>query len=314
MSGPTWQCSVDDVHMNTMMKRRGHHRQDVIAFLQDHVADQRWKLTFPPSGRGQETYIAHSSGGSYFVKLGAYVPRYEVMASLDLTPAVIASGHLEDGVSILVQPYVDGRNPSWQDFRHHLFQVATVVNRTHHSPALRSTLPAAPSEAYRDVGLAALRRVQKKWDGYRARVPVVANEVDQILVQLEEEIEGFAGSGLVASHNDVCNGNWLIAPGGTVYLVDLEAMSHDDPAHDMGALLWWYYPPELRADFLQRAGYPYDGAFRKRMRVRMALHCLDILLPRDGSFDRFDAASFAEALVDFRAVVAGRENPQGYDD
>jgi hypothetical protein len=50
------------------------------------------------------------------------------------------------------------------------------------------------------------------------------------------------------------------------------------------------------------------------MRVWMTLHCLDILLSRPGSYDQFDAAAFAAALVDFRAVVAGRENPQGYGD
>jgi aminoglycoside phosphotransferase (APT) family kinase protein len=142
---------------------------------------------------------------------------------------------------------------------------------------------------------------------------MVANDVDQALARLQQEIQDFVGSGLVASHNDICNGNWLISSDGKVYLVDLEAMSLDDPAHDMGSLLWWYYPPDLRPEFLASAGYRYDESFQHRMRVRMGLHCLDILLPRVGSFDRFHATTFAEDLADFRAVVAGRENPQGYD-
>ena len=142
----------------------------------------------------------------------------------------------------------------------------------------------------------------------------MANEVDEALARLKQEIQDFVGSGLVASHNDICNGNWLIAWNGKVYVVDLEAMSLDDPAHDMGSLLWWYYPSELRTGFLESAGHQDDEAFRNRMRVRMALHCLDILLPRVGSFDRFHANTFVEDLVDFRAVVAGRENPQGYGD
>jgi hypothetical protein len=296
------------------MQKRHQHREEVIAFLRDHLTGDRWELTLPPSGRGQETYIAQSNGDSYFIKLGAHLPRYQVMASLDLTPAVIVSGHLADGTSVLVQPYIQGRNPSWHDFRHFLPRIAAVVNKTHGSPALRSILPIALSETYRDVGLAAARRVQRKWEQYRAQVPAVADDVDEALVHLEQEIQGFVGSGLVASHNDICNANWLIASDGQVYLVDLEAMSLDDPAHDMGSLLWWYYPPEFRPGFLASAGCPYDGAFRKRMRVRMALHCLDILLPRVGSFDRFHADTFAENLVDFRAVVAGRENPQGYGD
>jgi hypothetical protein len=46
----------------------------------------------------------------------------------------------------------------------------------------------------------------------------------------------------------------------------------------------------------------------------MALHCLNNLLPRAQSFDKFDATSFEENLTDFRAVFEGRENPRGYDD
>jgi hypothetical protein len=35
-------------------------------------------------------------------------------------------------------------------------------------------------------------------------------------------------------------------------------------------------------------------------------------LPRKGSFDSFKPKHFHEELDDFRAILAGRENPQGY--
>jgi len=95
--------------------------------------------------------------------------------------------------------------------------------------------------------------------------------------------------------------------------LDLESMSMDDPATDMGALLWWYYPPELRQRFLDIAGYAYDDEFKFRMQFRMATHCLNITLPREGSFDTFDPEGFGESLEDFKAVLNGEENPQGYD-
>lgn len=302
---------MNDETKLTMQGRYQHHRE-VSAFLQRHLTNQRWELTLPSSGRGHETYIARDNGDSYFIKLGAQAARYQVMASLGLTPPTVASGYLEDGTSILVQPYIEGRHPSWQDFRYYLPSIATVVNKMHHSQALRDTLPTASTDSYREVGLAAVRRIQHKWEVYRGQVLSVASEVDQTLTHLHQEMQGFVGAGLVSSHNDICNGNWLIASDGKIYLVDLEAMSLDDPAHDMGSLLWWYYPPESRQAFLKIAGYDYDAALRKRMRVRMTLHCLDILLPRTGSFDKFDPASFAEGLTDFRAVVTERENPQGY--
>jgi thiamine kinase-like enzyme len=199
------------------MQKRCQHRQEVVAFLQDHLTGHRWRLTLPSSGRGQETYIAQSNGDSYFIKVGAHIARYQVMASLDLTPAMIVSGYLVDGTSILVQPYMKGRNPSWQDFRQFLPRIAAVVNKTHHSPALKSILPTVLSETYKDVGLAAVRRIQQKWELHRAQVPMVATYVDEALAHLKQEIQDFVGSGLVASHNDICNGNWLIALDGKVY-------------------------------------------------------------------------------------------------
>jgi thiamine kinase-like enzyme len=244
------------------MQTRCQHRQEVTAFLQNHLSSHRWELALPSSGRGQETYVAQSNDSRCFVKLGAHIPRYEAMASLDLTPAIIASGYLRDGTSVLVETYIEGRNPSWQDFRHLLPRMAAVVSKMHHSPALKRVLPAVASETYREVGLGAARRVQDKWALYRAQVPAVADYVDEALADVKQAIQGFAGCGLVASHNDICNSNWLIALDGRIYLVDLEAMCLDDPAHDMGSLLWWYYPPELRPRFLKRAGYQYDEAFR----------------------------------------------------
>jgi len=86
-------------------------------------------------------------------------------------------------------------------------------------------------------------------------------------------MRGFVGAGLVSSHNDICNANWLIAADGQVYLVDLEAMSLDDPAQDMGALLWWYYPPESRRTFLEIAGYQYDEPFRSAWRCTVWTFC-----------------------------------------
>jgi len=91
-------------------------------------------------------------------------------------------------------------------------------------------------------------------------------------------------------------------------------MTLDDPAVDIGATLWWYYPSELRQRFLEIAGYANDERFQDRMQVRMAMHCLNILLPREKSFDGFDSEAFASSLTDFRAIFAGRENPQGYND
>ena len=296
------------------MEKKDKHRDEVESFLQRNSGIQQWEITRPPSGRGHETYLAWSADVVYFVKLGAEAPRYRTMSSLGLTPEIILNGRLEDGVSILVQTYIQGRNPSWTDFQQYLERIARAVSKTHNSLELVDSLPKTSSALFADSGLAALEQVQRKWELYRSQVPKSGEFIDQSLTQLKQDVLGFLGGGVVASHNDICNANWLITPKGKIYLVDLEKMSRDDAAHDLGSLLWWYYPPQLRSQFLSAAGYQDDEVMRNRMRVRMAIHCLDIILPRPNSFDRFDVATFEDELIDFKAVLDGSENPRGYED
>lgn len=295
------------------MQDRLQHQTEVLAFLQTHFGGREWVFTLP-QGSGHETYFVHGGEQAYFVKLGVHVARYEAMAALDLTPRVLAAGWLADGTSIIVQPFIPGREPCWKDFRIYLEPVAAAIHRTHHSRAVQQALPEACSTHYREMGLAALASLQQRWETYRPFVPGSAGFVDESLAYLAQQIQGFEGTGLVASHNDICNANWLVTADGQIYLIDLESMSLDDPALDVGAILWWYYPPGLRQRFLEIVGHAGDAAFQQRMQVRMALHCLNIILPRRESFDRFDPTEFDEALVDFRAVLNGEENPQGYED
>jgi hypothetical protein len=179
-------------------------------------------------------------------------------------------------------------------------------------PGVREALPPVEYESYRDAAMQALVALWQRWDRYKPLVPAAAPIVDAGLAQLERQIVGFTGGGLVPVHNDICNANWLLTPAGRWYLIDLEVMALDDPACDLGALLWWYYPPALRSRFLESLGYADDPTLAERMQVRMAMHCLRITLPRAGSWDTFDPPTYPASLVDFQAVLAGQENPQGY--
>jgi len=294
------------------MQDRQQHKQEVQDFLQKHFQIKSWEFTLP-KGSGNETYFAHSNEHTCFVQLGVQAAKYRAMASLGLTPQVLAVGSLGDGTSIIVQPYITGKRPSWRDYRIHLEQFALAIGKIHQSPEVKQVLPKASSNLYRVAGLESLFRLQQKWERYKSQVPREADFIDESLDDLRRQIMDFQGAGLVASHNDICNANWLLSPDGQLYLIDLESMSLDDPAVDIGATLWWYYPPRLRENFLITAGYINDTAFERRMRVRMTMHCLNITLPRQQSFDKFDPASFSASLTDFRAILAGEENPQGYD-
>ncbi|HEX9990156.1 MAG TPA: phosphotransferase [Chloroflexia bacterium] len=295
------------------MRDRVLHQEEVQSFLHRTFSIERWTFTLPP-GTGSETYLAHGGERSCFIKLGAYPERTVPMSEAGLSPPVLAADHLEDGTSILVQAYVEGRTPRRRDYQEHIEQVGTLLRKMHNDPDVQKTLPASCSDLYSAVGSDALADVRRRREGYKGVVPGVAAFVDSSLDNMARQIDDFTGSGLVASHNDFCNANLLLTGDGLIYVVDLEAMSLEDPARDVGVTLWWYYPPEMRRRFLQIAGYADDAHFQHRMRVRTALHLLGITLPRAGSFDRFDPSSYGERLADFRAALAGEENPQGYGD
>jgi thiamine kinase-like enzyme len=293
------------------MPNRQEHQQEVRNYLQQHFPTRDWTFSLP-QGSGMETYFVQSNEQNYFVKVGAPTEPYLVMADIGLTPPILSYGTLESGPSIIIQPLIAGRVPSRTDYRNQLKRVAAIIHKMHNHLRLQQALDPASSNSHKDVGLQAWNALRQKWDRYKAQVPNVAEFVDLSLDELDSQIKRFSTTGLVASHNDICNANWLFAADENIYIVDLDSMSLDDPAFDIGALLWWYYPPELREQFLDIAGYRYDDEFRSRMQVRMALHCLSITLPREQSFDHFNSEHYDEALQDFRAVLGGRENPQGY--
>ena len=294
------------------MLDRQEHQQEVRAFLQKNLSIHNCAFSLP-RGRGMETYFIQENERRYFVKVGAPIERYLSMAEIGLTPPVLVFGQLESGLSIVVQPFLAGRRPTQIDYCDELEKVAALIRTLHHHPQIREILQVASSGLHKDAGIQALGHLRQKWERYKTQVPAVAKFVDNSLEYINQQVNLFPSEGLVGSHNDICNANWLFTSDGKIYIVDFESMSMDDPALDMGALLWWYYPPELRKRFLKIAGYRYDNEFKFRMQVRMAMHCLSITLPREQSFDSFNPNNFSESLKDFRAILDGKENPQGYN-
>ena len=294
------------------MPNRQEHQLEVRTFLQDHFSHNDWEFSLP-HGWGKESYFAHGNGQGYFVKVGVEAERYLAMSETGLTPPVIHHGQLDSGVTIIVQSFIEGREPSRKDYREQMNDVAEIIRKLHNNPRIKEVVKVTPSDHYKDAGLLALDCLRLKWERYKAQVPSVVGFVEESLEQIEKRINQFTREGLVASHGDICNANWIFASDGKIYLIDFDMMKLDDPAADLGALLWWYYPPDLRESFLEMAGYCYDDAFKFRMQVRMAMHCLDIRLPRKNSFDQFKPESFRESLRDFRAVFDRKDNPEGYD-
>jgi thiamine kinase-like enzyme len=233
------------------------HWQQICAYLQKHLSPCEWEFTLP-EGNGHETYFAHCGVTTYFVKIGASAPRYELLASEGLTPEVVSAGHLEDDSPILVQSYIAGKKPSRQDYQAHLEKVAGIIRAIHQNSRLQHILSRVSFDNCREVAAQALAHLRNRWEFYKPQVPDQAAFVEDCLSRLAQIVPQLAGSGLVASHNDICNANWILTEDDRFYLIDLEAMSLGDPACDVGALLWWYFPPAMRQRFFELAGYPID--------------------------------------------------------
>lgn len=294
-----------------MRQNKQQHIAEVRSYLQHSFARSNWTFSLP-GGSGNETYFAHNSEYSLFIKVGAHLERATALSQIGLTPPVLAAGQLEDGTSILVQHCVQGRKPTRKDYHDHLEQIAIAIRTMHHDFSVRKTLPHAQNHTYATAALAALADIRQRWGIYRLQVPDVAPFVDNSLHHLEAQVTHLQGSGLVASHNDLCNDNMLLTKDDQLYILDLEMMSLDDPSDDIGTLLWWYYPPHMRRCFLDIAGYADDPYFADRVQVRVPLHLLRITLPRLSSFDRLDPSSYSHALTDFRAAIRGQDNPEGH--
>jgi hypothetical protein len=152
------------------MQNRQLHQPEVQAYLQKQFSSRRWKFTLP-HGYGNESYFVSGNGQTYFVKLGVPVANYQAMASIGLAPSVIASGFLEDGTSLLVQPYITGRTPYRKDYRDNLEKFATMINQMHHNLEVRCVLPEAPSDQYSVLAYQSLTRVHHRWNLFKAQVP-----------------------------------------------------------------------------------------------------------------------------------------------
>ena len=160
------------------MQNRVQHQQEVQVFLRQNFANQSWDLTLP-NGSGNETYFASCRGHTYFIKLGVQAARYQVAASIGLTPQVLTAGSLRDGTSIIVQPYIVGKRPSRRDYHNRLEQFASAIDQLHHSAEVKEVLPKASSNLYRVVALKSLACVQQKWERYKSQVPEVEDFIDE---------------------------------------------------------------------------------------------------------------------------------------
>jgi len=71
---------------------------------------------------------------------------------------------------------------------------------------------------------------------------------------MKEQLSQFDAGGLVSLDKKI-------------YLLDYESMFLDDPAFDLGVILWWYYPPEMQNESIKKD--PPGSIFRPGDHARL---------------------------------------------
>jgi len=130
-------------------------------FLQDHFSHHDWNLS-RPHGSGKESYFIHGNEQHYFVKVGIEVECYQAMAEIGLAPPVVFHGQLASGETVIVQSFIEGREPSRKDYREQMSDVAEVIHKLHNNPRLKEVLEPASSNLYKNAGLLALECLCQK--------------------------------------------------------------------------------------------------------------------------------------------------------
>ena len=239
------------------------------------------------------------------------------------------------GQPVIVSEYVASPPLDRAWFHDHLRQAATLLARLHRDADLTDALEAMDRGQARSDCLAAARGaralLEERLVALAAREwsPAVADVLNRLTAHLawfgariQPNRAAFAGQRVGPVHGDVQRGNWLAGPDGRVYLVDWDKAWLDDPALDVGMLLYWYVDPALWPVFLREYATGGDArpdvdALLIRARIRYPLHALSLCLwaieelPRQeaegGPADLDQALAFVdEFLPDLDRLRAGR--------
>ncbi len=222
-----------------------------------------WTIDKPAGGLRKEKYIVSDATTSYFIKFDINTEILVHIAGIGVTPKVLHTGEC-GGRTFAIQEFVAGSKPSKEWIRINEATVFNLIKKYHADPELKSLLAAFYPE-------------QQRYENY------LTNEVDRIdqrlrnlndsrykqasfrtsykkFVSMKDE---FMLSQLIPVHEEPNNSNFLLS-GKRLYIVDWDDVRLGDPIHDIGPILWWYFPITDWEIHLERLGVELnDMLFRK---------------------------------------------------
>lgn len=279
----------------------------VTMFIQGILAEifpgQAWQLRRPTEGFAGTSYIASGAGRELFIKLDADVELVHRVSDLGVAPPFVAGGTYQ-GRTYVIQEYLPGTHPDRNWFPQHLPDLAALFSLYHNDAVLKTLLSKGGLPSYRqhidsllahlDVWLAGL--VQSPQKATLAR----------LLAKLKEQALDLEATGLVPTHADPNNNNFLLV-GARIYLLDWDNAFLSDPLKDIGPMLWWYVPQEQWPGFLSLCSIKADEQATRKVYWWAARQSgmVALWIAREGYPD------FAEPFVtDFAAALNQRPNPR----
>ncbi|MBN1964338.1 MAG: phosphotransferase [Anaerolineae bacterium] len=258
---------------------------------------------------------------------------FVLAAELGLAPRVLLweqGALLLDRQPVVASDFITPGVPDVEWFHSNLQQVAALLARLHRDEDLGDLLESFQRGDRRADALAAARAA---WANVQVRLadlgvaawgPELRAVLDELTLygawfgsQIQRRLAAFQGVPVGPVHGDLNRYNWLVGGDNRVTLIDWERARLDDPALDVGMMLFWYVPRALWPIFAR--GYAGASpqavdadALLERARIRYPLHAIDVCawklerLAGGQESDSGAALAFLEPFLrDLRQLRAG---------
>lgn len=270
--------------------------------LTSHFPKRKWLLREASEGLTSKGYIATSDDLGLFIKFDVDARVLHRVAELGIAPTVLAAGS-HNGSTYVVQEFLHGTHPTRAWFSLNLPRLADLIQTYHGDPVLATLLGTGNSLEYRDY-------IDSQFKGFEAQLAGLPEssykaELTPLLAELKHQARSFDPVGLVPTHADPNNNNFLLT-GDKIYLLDWDGASLSDPIRDVGPLLWWYVPAEKWPEFF--AAFSIEKSEQNERKVywwAARQSCMVALLFASLGYPQYGLPFIA----DFRAALHEQANP-----
>ncbi|WP_367294737.1 phosphotransferase [Levilactobacillus yonginensis] len=226
-----------------------------------------WSL-YPLGGNTGTAYMGTKASQKVFLKQNAS-PFLAALSMEGITPRLVWTKRLATGDVMTAQEWLNGRTLRRSEMREQ--RVARLLHRVHHSHLLHDMLLKVGGRSTTPAQL--LTRLQPALATDLRRHPLIQSA----FASLWNEQPQLPKTQYEVSHGDLNHKNWLLSDRQRLYLVDWDAATFADPAHDLGSLLCEYVSLEEWQRWLQDYGETLTADLTARVNWYARVHCLTVI-------------------------------------